>query len=92
MESLIQAFGIDLRLIVIQIINFAVLAAALSYFLYKPVLKLLKDREDKITQGMSDAEQAAKAREMAEEDRKVVLKEAHKEAEEVSNGNMARIL
>lgn len=39
MDQLIQAFGIDAKLITVQIINFGILLAALTYFLYKPVLK-----------------------------------------------------
>lgn len=84
MESLIQAFGVDLRLIIIQVINFAVLAGLLSYLLYKPVLKILNDREEKIKQGLDDAEAAAKARENAEEERKSIVKAAHEEATAVS--------
>lgn len=83
MESLIEAFGIDLRLITIQVINFVVLAVVLSYLLYKPVLKMLNDREAKIKQGLSDAEAASLAKENAEEERKEIVQEAHKEAEEV---------
>lgn len=83
MESLIQAFGIDLRLITIQVINFVVLAAVLSYLLYKPVLKMLNEREAKIKQGLNDALAAAKARENAEEERKDIVQIAHQEAEDV---------
>lgn len=83
MESLIEAFGIDLRLITIQVINFVVLATILSYLLYKPVLKMLNEREAKIKQGLNDAEAAAKARENAEEERKGILETAHKDAGEV---------
>jgi F-type H+-transporting ATPase subunit b len=85
MEQLIKAFGIDGQLIIVQIINFVLLAALLSYFLYKPVLKILADREEKIKQGIADAEMAAAARSQAEDEKKVVLTTAHKAAEEVAN-------
>lgn len=80
MEQLIEAFGIDVKLIVIQIVNFGLLLAVLSYFLYKPVLKMLADREAKIKQGIADAEQAALAKSEAEKEKQVVLTDAHKEA------------
>ncbi len=83
MESLIHAFGIDVKLIVVQIINFTVLAGILTYLLYKPVLKMLADREAKIKQGLEDAKQAGEAREKAEDERKEIVGEAHKEAEAV---------
>lgn len=84
MESLIHAFGIDLKLITIQIINFVVLAGALSYFLYKPILRILNEREEKIKQGVSDAAAAATARNEAESERKSILAEAQQKASEVS--------
>lgn len=84
MEQLLEAFGIDAKLIVIQILNFTVLAVVLTYFLYKPVLKILREREEKIRQGVRDAEEAAAARALADESRKEILATAHSEAEEVA--------
>jgi F-type H+-transporting ATPase subunit b len=80
MEDIIHAFGIDQRLIIIQIVNFALLAAALGYFLYKPVLKLLAEREEKIAQGLKDAELAAMAKSEADKEKQVVLTLAHQES------------
>ncbi len=76
MEEIIHAFGIDWRLIVIQIFNFALLVAALWYFLYTPILKILEERESKLKQGVLDAEKAATARSEADTEKSVVLKEA----------------
>ncbi len=84
MEEIINAFGIDQRLIIIQIVNFGILAAVLGYFLYRPVLKLLREREEKIAQGLKDAELAAVARAEAGTEKQAVLSAAHKEAEAVS--------
>jgi F-type H+-transporting ATPase subunit b len=81
MEQLIEAFGIDLRLIIIQVFNFGILMAALTYFLYKPVLKMLNEREEKIAQGMKDAQEAGAAKAEATEEKKAVIAAANKEAE-----------
>jgi len=89
MEQLIEAFGIDAKLIVVQIINFTILVAVLSYFLYKPVLKVLADREEKIKQGIKDAEAAAAAKAAAEDEKQAVLSAAHKEAEQVAERSRA---
>ncbi len=83
MEEIIEAFGIDQRLIVIQIVNFGILMAVLGYFLYRPILKLLKEREEKIAQGLKDAESAALAKAEADTEKQAVLSLAHKEAEAV---------
>ncbi len=84
MDEIIHAFGIDQRLIIIQIINFAILMAALGYFLYKPVLRLLAERAEKIAQGIKDAEQAALAATEAEKAKQEVLTAAHTEAAAVA--------
>ena len=81
MEEIVHAFGIDWRLIVIQMFNFALLLAALWYFLYTPVLKMLEEREKKLAQGVVDAENAARARKEADSEKSAVLKGARTEAE-----------
>lgn len=85
MDQLIHAFGIDAKLIFIQIFNFGILMALLSYFLYKPVLQMLANREEKIAQGMRDAEDAAKAKASADEEKKEILSIAHKDAEAIGS-------
>ncbi|MFT5849838.1 MAG: F-type H+-transporting ATPase subunit b [Patiriisocius sp.] len=83
MDQLIQAFGIDVKLIIIQLLNFGILLGLLVYFLYKPLLKVLAAREEKIAQGIKDAESAAAAKATADEEKKGILSMAHKNAEEV---------
>lgn len=83
MQEILHAFGIDWRLIVIQIFNFGVLAGILWYFLYTPVLKLLNDREEKIKNGILDAEDAARAKSEADVEKTAILKDAHGEAGQI---------
>jgi F-type H+-transporting ATPase subunit b len=80
MEEIIHAFGIDWRLIAIQIFNFVLLAVLLTYFLYTPVLKMLREREEKIKKGVLDAEEAEKSRAEADVTKTAIIKEAHTEA------------
>ena len=83
MEEIIKAFGIDWRLIVIQMFNFAILAAALVYFLYTPILKILSERENKIKKGIEDAEAASIALTEADVQKKSILSEAQDEATQI---------
>jgi F-type H+-transporting ATPase subunit b len=83
MEEIIHAFGIDWRLIVIQMFNFVLLMAALWYFLYTPVLAMLRAREEKLKQGVLDAEKAEEARKSADTEKGAILKEARTEAETI---------
>ncbi len=84
MDQLISAFGIDLRLIILQILNFGLLAAGLTYLLYKPVLRLLQERRERIEQGMKDAQEAEKMKANAEAEKQSILSTAHSEAEAVA--------
>lgn len=83
MQEIIHAFGIDWRLIVIQIFNFGLLAGALWYFLYTPILKILDEREAKIKKGVEDAVEAEKSRQSADTEKSQILKEAHGEASQI---------
>ena len=80
MEQMIEAFGIDIRLILVQILNFGLLALILTYLLYKPILKILNERQAKILKGIKDAEEAEKIRRQVEEERNTIIGEANKEA------------
>ncbi len=84
MDQLIQAFGIDARLIVVQIFNFVILMGLLSYLLYKPVLRLLQEREERIALGIKDAEAAAAAKAESETEKQAVLTAAHQEATSIT--------
>jgi F-type H+-transporting ATPase subunit b len=83
MEEIIHAFGIDWRLIVIQMFNFALLLGALWYFLYTPILRILREREAKVRQGVLDAEKAANALKDADAEKAHLVKEARVQAESI---------
>ena len=57
--------GINLPGLITQLISFAILVFLLTRFLYKPVVKLLDERAEKIKKGLSDAETASKGAEEA---------------------------
>jgi F-type H+-transporting ATPase subunit b len=79
MNALLTTFGIDWHLLIAQVANFVILAAALTYFLYKPVLKLVKERQQVVAKGVEDAEKAAAA--LKEADASVTARIADAEAE-----------
>ncbi|HEY4501720.1 MAG TPA: ATP synthase F0 subunit B [Candidatus Paceibacterota bacterium] len=81
MESILSTFGIDWRLLGISMVNFGLLLAGLTYFLYKPVTRMLEDRRQKLLQGVNDAEAAAQALGEIESARAAKLAEAGSEAD-----------
>jgi F-type H+-transporting ATPase subunit b len=74
-------FGVDLPKLIFQVINFLILLYLLNRFLFKPVLRLLDEREARIRKGLEDAEAAARDRHLAEAEREASMSEARKEAQ-----------
>jgi len=58
MNAFISQFGIDWKLFLSQLVNFILILIILSIFVYKPVLKIIKDRNKKIKEGLDKAEEA----------------------------------
>lgn len=78
----IAALGINTHTLIIQIVNFGILFVLLRLFAYKPILKMLKDREDKVTSSLKLAEDNQKKASELEEQIKKGQEEARKNAKE----------
>lgn len=59
MNQLLDAFGIDWKLLIAQAVNFGIVLVALWYFLYAPVMKTLEERRKVVAKGVADAEDAS---------------------------------
>jgi len=57
-NAFLTQFGIDWKLFLSQLINFGLILVVLTIFVYKPVLKMLKERNRKIKEGLDKAEEA----------------------------------
>ena len=58
--EIINNFGLDPLLLGAQIVNFLIIFFILKRFAYKPVLDILKKREDSIKEGLRQAEEGKK--------------------------------
>ena len=58
MNAFLDQFGIDWQLFLSQLVNFFLILIILRLFVYKPVLKVIKDRNKKIKEGLDKAEEA----------------------------------
>ncbi len=83
MDQLVAVFGVDWRLLIIQGINFGLLLYVLSYFLYKPVLKIIDDRKKMIAEGVREANAASKKLEAAKGKSEDIIGTAVREAEKL---------
>ncbi len=83
--EILKQFGFETQLFIAQVVNFLLIAYILKRFLYKPILKVLKDREDKIRQSMLDTEETSRTLKKTEEEKDKILKRTRIEAEKIIN-------
>jgi len=76
-------FQINLFWVIVSALNFILFFIIIWTFAFKPVSKILSDRQDRIEQGLKDAEQARRDRENAETERVATLSEARREANDI---------
>jgi len=85
-DSIFETFGkmgVDWRLILMNAVNFGVVALVLYYFLYRPVLKMMDERRRKIEEGLKFAEEMRAKLAEAEEKQAAILKEASQTSQEI---------
>lgn len=83
MENLIETFHVDLRLLLAQAINFAIVLAVLYWFAFKPLVKIMAERSNKISQGLDDAKKAEEKLAQTKEEFNKALAEAKKQANSI---------
>jgi len=78
-----EALGINLGLLIVQIIAFAIVFLTLNAWVYKPMLDMMETRKNKIAQGLEDARVAAEARADAEKEAAKITAAAQAEASKI---------
>lgn len=73
--ALLSALGIDLSVIIAQLINYGILIVALTVLLYRPILKLLDERRERIRKSMEDAKRLEQQVKNMEKDHQKSMKE-----------------
>ena len=58
MNALLDQLGINWQLLLSQAVNFFILLVVLTFFVYKPLIKIIKKRNAKIKEGLEKAEEA----------------------------------
>lgn len=96
-----EALGINIGYIVMQILLFIILFLVLRGYLYNPILRTLEDRKARIAKGLEDARQAEAARatadaevakivDAARQDAAKMRQEATAQAQETADGIVAK--
>lgn len=81
--GMLDKFGIKGELIFAQIVNFALVAFLLYKFAFKPVLKTMDERQEKISDGLQYAEEMKNKLSEAEKTHAETLKKAQQEAQDI---------
>ena len=78
-----EALGINLGYIFVQIFNFAILFLVLRAWVYEPIINMLDNRRKSVEKGLEDARIASDARANAEKDAEDIISKAQAEASEI---------
>lgn len=79
--GLLGQFGIRPDLFIAQLVNFLIVMLVLWRFAYKPIMKMLAEREAKIDKSVKDADEITKRLKASEVEREEILQTARVEAQ-----------
>ncbi len=81
--QIFDLFGLDLRFLLAQIVNFGIVAFLLYKFAFKPVLATIEERQKKISDGLQYAEEMKIKLADAEKEHAATLQKAQQEAQSI---------
>lgn len=88
-SSPVAVLGLNVKLFIAQLVNFAIVLFILWKWVFTPVAKKLQERTDKIEKAMNDADRITKEKQEFENWRQLELGKARKEASEIVNKSQA---
>ena len=83
MPEIFEKLGLDPKLLVAQAVNFILLLVILQKIGYKPILKMLNDRTEKIEKSLKQAKKIEEELQNTEETKIAEIKKAKIEAQEI---------
>lgn len=81
--ELFEIFGLDLYIVLAQIVNFVIILYILKRFLYKPLFNIIRKREALIKESVDKADEQRRALENAQAEEKKILKKASETASQI---------
>ncbi len=76
-----ESFGLDLWIFLSQVISFVIVALLLKQFAYKPILRVLEERRQRIAEGLLNAEKIKQQLAEAEQRYQEILAKGNSEAQ-----------
>lgn len=90
MSDLITTFGLNWKIMIIQIVNFGILLYVLKRFVFEPVMTMIERRQRLIEQGVADAREASEKNQKADAEGKKVIAQATREADSIIANSKVR--
>lgn len=81
--EILDQFGIQPVLLLAQIVNFLIILVVLKKFFYKPIVKMLDDRKQKIAESLKNAELIEEKLQKTEEKTAEIIEIARTQAQEI---------
>src|SRR5215212_1617223 len=78
-----ETFGFDTKIFLSQVISFVIVALVLRQFAYKPILKVLEERRQRIAEGLLNAEKIKQQLAEAEQRHAEILAQANAQAQKM---------
>jgi F-type H+-transporting ATPase subunit b len=86
----LEALGINLGFLLVQITNFLIMFVVLRKWAFIPIVNMLEQRRERIAKGLEDARVAEEARANAEQEAQKIVAEAQSKASEIVREATAR--
>jgi F-type H+-transporting ATPase subunit b len=84
MEPILQSLGINIPSVIWHLINFVILIWILQRFLYRPVLRMLDERSNRIRESLAHAEEVQNQTARLEQESRTILEEARREGLQIT--------
>jgi F-type H+-transporting ATPase subunit b len=84
--EIFHAFGIEWKLLVIQMINFAIALFVLYRYAYRPIMVMLAKREQEIKEGVEAAKAAKDAEQVIKGEKEGILRSAREDGGKIVEG------
>jgi len=81
--GVLGSLGIDGKIFLAQLVNVGVVMLVMWRWVYRPLLKVMDERTQKIEKGLRDAEESAALKQRAEQDKEQVILEARLKAKDI---------
>ncbi len=91
MDAILHAFGVNWKLLLIQIMNIGILLFLFQRYVYPPLFRIMEERQKKIEEGLRGAEEIRREKEKMGEEKDAILASARKEGDGIVKDIRTRV-